>query len=272
MANTKLQRGKVRGKGLVPVGVTVVSPAYREVGREAVRRFRKYAGLEVVTIRCRDEEGFVTKLQLDRHPELKGRKVVYFDADWWLLRPVELGAMCEGVTSTGAVGGVLEPGCLAGGDAARRWSFPYVDCVSYAERGLRVDQYINTGFFLCDLGRAEHRGIFRRARVLWSRHRDGKMVPPVIDHGEQTIWNLARVESGVPLQRLPFAYNAYQYAVDGGTVAHMPRMVVGLHGAGIPPGRKLEEMKCQARVYGGTVDPMWEAVVRQSFALQYELQ
>lgn len=265
-----------KGKGIRqsrdPIGVTVVSPSYRAVGREAVRRFRKYTGLKVVVVRCRDEDGFAAKLQLDRVPGLKGRLVVYFDADWWLLRSVDLGAMCEKVTASGAVAGVLEPGCLAGGVPDRRWSFPYVDCANYADRGLMADQYINTGFFLCDLGRAEHRGIFRQARYWWDRQQRGLMDPPVNDHGEQTVWNLARVESGVPLQRLPFAYNAYLYAVTGGTVAHMPRTVVGLHGAGIPTVDKYEEMMCQARVYGAVVEPMWEAVVRQSFALQYELQ
>jgi hypothetical protein len=47
--------------------VTVISPSYERVGREMIRRVKRYTGHDVKVIETTDDKGFETKLNLDRY-------------------------------------------------------------------------------------------------------------------------------------------------------------------------------------------------------------
>ena len=44
------------------IAVTVVTPSYRHLEKEAVKRIKKFTGLPVKVIRCKDSDGFMKKL------------------------------------------------------------------------------------------------------------------------------------------------------------------------------------------------------------------
>ncbi|MDB6137530.1 MAG: hypothetical protein JWO94_602 [Verrucomicrobiaceae bacterium] len=65
--------------------VTIISPGFEQMGEEAARRVRTYAGVEVDVLRCDVEAAHRMKLQAFADAAHKGWRW-WFDADWWLLR------------------------------------------------------------------------------------------------------------------------------------------------------------------------------------------
>lgn len=210
-----------------PIGVCIISPSYAKLGAEAVRRFKKFTRLKVKIIRCKDEDGYFTKLCLDR---LVGRKkVIYFDSDWWCLRPLDTSRLQFGAFCAAPDWGVFHP-----------HAFPKEDC----ERlGMRKDLYFNSGFWCADFSNPQHRQMFSAARKLWKYHQKKKITG---DPGEQTILNLARHRTGTPIQMLPTVVNYYRHSTDQGVYQDIPAEVIGLHAAGVPLKKKLRHLQVGA--------------------------
>lgn len=212
---------------MTPIGVTVISPSYASIGKEAVRRFSKFSNLEVKVIRCKDKDGYCTKLNLDK---LVGhRPCIYFDSDYWLLRPLSWQSINFAILSAAPDWGVLHP-----------HAFPKEDC----ERlGMRKDLYFNSGFMALNFQLPEHRKMFQEARKLWKSHQRKKMTG---DPGEQTILNLARHNLRLPITMLPTVVNYYRHSTDQGVYQDIPAEVIGLHAAGVPLKKKLRHLRTGA--------------------------
>lgn len=222
------------------IAVTVISPKYRKVGREAVKRFKKFTGLTPVVIPSKDgPEGFFTKLNLDRL--LPKKRIVFFDSDYWLLSQLSLDEM-----DGNCFYGVHDPAVF------NPFAFPHTDCQDFDMPKL---EYFNTGFFVCDLSRPNHRAVFQRARKLKAQVDRGKLKTPT-DKTDQFYLNLARLQEKVGLSRLPNSYNFYLKSATWGQQAWIPRNIVGLHGAGIPAEDKYEMLLAQAKTFGYDFYPM----------------
>lgn len=240
-------------QNMQPLAVTVLSPAYEKVGKEAADRMTEFGGLPVKVLRCKDGEGFATKLQLDK---LCGRRpVVFFDADWWMLRPQDLRAMVGGPTFLGC----HDPTVF------HEHCFPFKDC---RDHGLDWQRYVNTGFFMVDFRRAEHRAIFGYARRSWARRKKLALHDPT----DQYHINLGLLKAGVPFMPLPRAFNFFLFAATEGC-CEIPREIIGLHGAGVETKHKLKEMKHQAHVFGSRpVLPMRPGAIQFHYALTHQLR
>ena len=132
-----------------PIGVTVITPSYRRVGRRAVQLFKKNTGLDVVVLEGKDEEGFGLKLKLDQL--VRRGPIVFFDADWWVIRKTDFRKL---IPSKGFYG-------VHDSAVFNYFAFPHTDCT---HNGLDKAKYINTGFFTCDTSDPVTRAIFQRAR------------------------------------------------------------------------------------------------------------
>lgn len=222
------------------IAVTVVSPKYRKVAKEAIRRFKKFSGITPTVIHAKDgEDGFFKKLALDKL--LPRKPVVFFDADWWLLCQQSFERM------TGD--------CFYGVHDSATFNpaaFPHTDCETFSMPKL---EYFNTGFFVCDFSNQKHRQVFQVARRLKVKVDKGTMPKPV-DKTDQFYINLARLQVGVGLNRLPANFNLYLLGAVWGQQAWIPRNIVGLHGAGIPAESKFEQLSLQAQVFSYEFCPM----------------
>lgn len=214
-------------------GVTLVSPGYESLAFAAVRRFRKFTGMDTIILWTQEEPAFLQKLSL---PDLVGaRPVVFYDADWWAQAPLPL----ERWKGSSAFVGVADPGAKCAAE------FPGKDCTRW---GLNADAYLNTGFFICDLSNAQHRSVFRLARELAERHAAGQL-QGVDDHGEQSWLNVALQLMGVTVETLPLEYNYFTLLTERHLAAR-PARVLGLHGAGIPTECKLAKLLEQEGTHG----------------------
>ena len=211
-----------------PIGVTVISPSYREVGREAVKRFKRFTGLDVHIIRCRDEDGFHAKLRLDK--ACGRRPIIFFDADYWLLDRPGFEAM-----ASPALVAVHDPA------AFNPYAFPHTDCEAFH---MPKSEYFNSGLMLLDFRLPQHRKLFQLARALYKRAKEKPT-----DTTDQFWLNLARLRLGIPLTRLPTQYNFYLLSAYWGQQAWIPRHIIGLHGAGIPAREKHTRLQQQSAVF-----------------------
>lgn len=255
LPTTPTHRSRLRSPSCLstrtPIGVTVISPSYREVGKEAVKRFKHLTGLDVHIIRCRDEDGFRTKLRLDK--ECGRRPIIFFDADYWLLdRPG-----FEAMTS---------PALIAAHDPAtyNPYAFPHTDCEAF---GLPKMEYFNSGLLILDFRLPQHRQLFQLARAL---HKRGKEKPT--DTTDQFWLNLARHRLRIPLSRLPTHYNFYLLSAYWGQQAWIPRHIIGLHGAGIPAREKLPRLQQQSTVFTHEYRPMHPEAMAFEVARMIELR
>lgn len=234
------------------IGITVHTPDYRELAIEACRRWKLYTGLKVRRIERR-RDGFHWKLRLD---ELHDGPCCFFDADWWLLRewrPEASGVLWQAVHDPMAF-------C--------DYSFVGKDCDRF---GIDRSHYWNSGLFVCDLSREEHRAVFARARESWEENRNSKLIG-VHDVTDQAHLNLATRELRTPFSFMAGATNYYHFATEHGAHPSIPREIIGLHGAGIPLKDKARKMRQQAAVFGGTVRPMLPRAVAFAFDLIYSVR
>lgn len=234
-----------------PVGVTIVSPSYRRLAREAIRRFERFTGMEVKVIECADKDGFKMKLELDKH--CGRRSVVFFDADLWFLRPWEPLPMLGTATWMACHdSAVWNPG-----------SFCYKDC---HENGLDRFHYVNSGLFLCDLRRQEHRDVFKSARASF---RSPKTV--TADTTDQFHLNRAILKHAVPVAFLPPRFAFYSLAVVWGQYPAIPRELVGIHAAGVALKHKWDTLRAEASVFSRPHDHMCPDAINWFFTQSHEL-
>jgi hypothetical protein len=230
----KLPTTRILSEG--PIGVTLVSPDFEHLAQEAVSRFRRNTGLECVVIHTGQKaiSCFGAKLNLDLL--LAPRPIVFFDADLWIIRPVELTELA----TSGKWCAVPDP--CAYGDGG----FPAGDV---RREGWDPNTYFNSGFFACDLSRPEIRRVFSDARAHLERVHAGDIVPPV-DSTDQFYLNWAVQQQPGLFHPLPLAINFFQIAIHHGSLEQIPAKIIGLHAAGVPLERKLAVLGKQAAVYG----------------------
>lgn len=232
------------------IGITIHTPEYKALAVEACRRWREFTGLPVRRIE-RKRDGFRWKLRLD---ELHDGPCCFFDSDWWLLRewrPEPSGILWQAVHDPMAF-------C--------DYSFCGKDCERF-----EIDRahYWNSGLFICDLSREDHRSVFERARQSWEEN-EGSTVVNVHDQTDQFHLNLATKELRTPFSMLPTSLNYYHFATQHGAHPSIPREITGLHGAGVPLASKMKVLRQQASVFGGEVRPMLPRAVAFHFQLMHE--
>lgn len=239
-----------------PIGLTIISPSYEKVGKEAVSRFKKHVGIDVKIHECGDDEGFEAKLQLDR---IAGRRnVIFFDSDLWFLdKPnleKSLGHSC----------------LLAVHDSAafNPHAFPHTDCERF---GMPKTEYFNSGLMCLSFSQEKHRQMFSEARRLHRSSKKKSAIKPA-DWTDQVWLNRARLQVGLPWVRLPTAYNYYLRSSQWGQLPWIPRKIVGLHGAGIKAPQKYSKLKQQARVFEYPTCPMHPETLAFQHAVGIELR
>lgn len=215
------------------IAVTVVTPSYRHLEKDAVKRFKKHSGLPVKVVRCADKDGFMTKLELDR---FCGRnRIVFFDVDYWLLRRVSFEKWDASTWFAVHDSAVFNP-----------HAFPHTDCEQF---GMDKMRYFNSGFFVCNLALQSHRNVFQTARRLQSRVSRGSLAVPT-DKTDQFFFNKAAQDICVPLHLVPLKFNYYHKAAQWGQLPCIPRDIYGLHAAGEPAQNKLAALQAQEKVFG----------------------
>lgn len=242
--------------------VTIISPSYEAVGREAVLRMKKFSGLNVKVVECSDEEGFETKLNLDLI--MGKKKFLFFDSDYWLLRALPMDSW-----DGSAWLAVNDPGVFA------PYAFPFSDC---KREGMERAQYWNSGFFCCDTRRPEHRAVFQEARALRKQVMCGTANKPD-DFGDQYYLNMACQKLATPVIMLPFVFNFYRHMISGGCYPFIPAEVIGLHAAGVPvrarkrgEDDKLTHLQYMSRALSFPTINVQEDAMRCSWAQSFQLR
>jgi len=222
----------------MPLGVTVVTPSYAALAAEAIARFRAATGCAaVLTIDVPEDQGFLAKMHLD---ELCAqRPIIFFDADWWALREIDV----EQVMVSGAGFRAVHDPAAFGAE-----SWPGKDCLT---AGIPQLEYFNTGFFACDLSQHQTRQVFAHARDL----RDAGRVQ-LADPTDQGWINLARHSLGQFVSLMPQRFNYYHLSAVWGYYPHTPRGIVGLHAAGYSGADKMGALLQQAEIFGTDFRPM----------------
>lgn len=235
------------------IGVTVSTPKYAALSREAVVRFKRGTGLDVLVLKARDgEDAFLKKLRLEL--ECPAVPCVSFDADWWLLRELDLSGLGTGWCAVHDAG-VFHPAAF---------------CKSDCER-LELDKgsYFNSGFFSWDNGNAQHRQVFEIARTAEHAQFCGK-ADALDDWGDQSLLNLGVQRAGVPLALLPFGFNCMMHFVRGGVFPFVPRVVHAVHAAGVPLSHKMAHLKSMAQVFSYEPEPLQPEAVAFHHALSFD--
>lgn len=225
------------------VGVTLSSPQYENLTFEAVRRFKRHTGLDVQIMWSDGEPAYAHKLEAAQR--FKGRSVVFFDVDWWALRPMDLGQF----NNSPHFVCVRDPGVFD------HDQFPHTDS---AVLGIDELQYFNSGFWIANFRRPDHVAAFEAAAQLCEEKLNG-LWTNVGDPGEQSFLNAGIQRSGCSVLHLPFAYNCYNLAVRFGCYPEYPREIFGLHAAGVHHSEKREWLELHERVFG---DPRPETKTR----------
>lgn len=224
--------------------VTIISPSYEKVGREMVKRVRRFTGHDVKVLECPDDKGFETKVHLDR---LAGKRpVIFMDCDLWPIRHwspenIHLGNCFQYVPDSG----VFNP-----------HSFCHTDCHKH---GLRWDTYPNSGLLFWNNQNPEHREVFKIARQSWKDLQSRKK--EYADKTDQAHIAFGLLGANVPVQFLPEQYNFYAFATRHGQRPAFPREIINLHGAGIPAKSKYSRLKVEASVFGQKVYPMHQDAI-----------
>lgn len=215
------------------IAVTVVTPSYRHLEKEAVRRVKKFTGLPVKVIRCKDKDGFMKKLELDR--ECGRQRIMFFDVDWYALRAFDPKTWCDKTWLAVSDSAVFNP-----------HAFPNTDCGLF---GMDKLKYFNSGFFVCNLALKEHRQMFQMARQIRSRVVRKSMRMPV-DVTDQFYLNMAAQRCRINFSPLPTKFNLYLLAAAWGQLQFIPRDIIAIHAAGVPLEGKAAALKEQCSVFG----------------------
>jgi hypothetical protein len=220
------------------IGVTIVTPGYEELAAEAVRRFKRFTGLPVLVIEADTKHGFEMKLRL---PELvpHGPTTIFFDADWWMLRPGE----CP-LPRGHEFMAVPDP------QAHDEGSFCRQDAQTmFLDEG----HYFNSGFMVFNAAN------FEPAFANLREQRATRKELVLKDTTDQSWINFA-VETYGFFKPLPLEWNFYPLAWTWGCVRQFPGNVIGLHAAGVPLPQKLGFLQRWAAVLSDQTKPLLETV------------
>jgi hypothetical protein len=234
--------------------LTVITPSYERVGREMVKRVKRFTGHDVKVIETSDDKGFEAKLHLDRYSK---RPSWFMDCDLWPIREWKPEEMLIGNCIQGCWDhAVMNPA-----------AFPYTDC---HQNGLDWQLYLNSGLLGLPLQLPEFRELFKVARQSWKDRKRGKKT--YVDVTDQASVNEAIKTLGLPIQFMPEQYNCYLFGIFHGQRPYIPRDIINLHGAGIPAKKKYSRLKVQASVLSQKMWPMHQDAVNWEFARQFALR
>ena len=206
------------------LGVTIITPAYQEIGAEAARRWHQFTGMPVMILSAPSEkDAYRLKLRL---PEfLPATPVCYFDADYWLLRPLDIPDLVAKVEKH-ALLAVVDPGTQ---DPA---GFVARDCHWH---GIDPSRYFNSGFWVADFSRDQITHAFAHALESLDDRQWA-------DYGDQSAWNYGLQKYHVHGLALSWRHNFFLHAVTHGYCSYIPAEVIGLHAAGVSRGKKREHL------------------------------
>ncbi len=222
------------------IGVTLITPSYAEIGMEAVKRFKRHTGLDVVILWREDgPDAFAAKLDIPL--TIKDQTVVFFDSDLWFINGADLWWMDRrdqflAVMDPG-INDIEDPSIKATGSWARN------DCDVL---GINPNKYFNGGFWVANFRHKSHRDAFAHARQLYQDKING--VIKIGDYGEQSFLNAGVQRCGIEIRDLPMSYNYWHMAYKGGLVNSIPYGVIGLHAAGYAAHDKLDHLRKMSEV------------------------
>jgi hypothetical protein len=237
------------------IGCTLITPAYAEIGMEAVKRFKRHTGLDVVIL-WRDDGPDAFAAKLDIPLTIKNQTVVFFDSDLWFIRDVDISWMDRrdqflAVLDPG-VNDVADPSINVIGSWARS------DCEVL---GIEPTKYFNGGFWVANFQRHDHQQAFARARQLYQDKLNGvfnydkviskpkdvmtflKTSCRIGDYGEQSFLNAGVQREGIEILELPMQFNYWHMAYKGGLVASVPYGINAVHAAGYAIKDKMDHLR-----------------------------
>lgn len=227
-------------------GCTIITPSYAEMGLEAVSRFKRCTGLDVVVLYRDTEPAFEAKLEIPLL--LKDQTVVFFDSDLWFLHKTDFTQFAN----RHEFFAVKDPGVkdVADDSIGVVGSWARKDCAI-----LDIDplMYFNGGLWIANFRNPSHKQAFAIARQLYEDKKNGKFAT-LGDYGEQTFLNAGIQRSQTYLSFLPDAYNYWHMAYKGGLYNSIPYRIIGLHAAGYKLPEKLEHLRTMADVMSVWLD------------------
>jgi len=237
------------------IAVTVITPSYRHLEKEWTNRIKKHTGLPIKIIRCKDKEGFKTKLNLDK---LCGQqRIVFADVDLWFCKPVDFSKWDSTCWFAVQDAGVYNPQI-----------FPRQDCDLYR---MDINRYFNSGLMVVNLAIPSHRQVFQKARLLNKQMESGVLPNQFYDSTDQSLLNLAVQKVGVNLSILPQKFNYYHKNWEWGQVETIPRGIIGLHAAGYPLPEKLAALQMQEKVLCNIQRPMWPDAIQMRYEKIFDM-
>ncbi len=219
------------------IGITVSTPKYATLSKEAVARWKRFTGLDALIIDVADREAFLAKMKLDL---LAPREMcVFFDADWWALRPLDFSGWAGDAWLAVPDPGVFHPKAFCRPDCERL--------------GLDAGRYFNSGFFAWNNADAAMRRVFQMARQHEHDAFRGEG-DDVLDFGEQSRLNLGVQRAGIPLSLLPFGMNYMRHMVQGRVFPYTPALIHAVHAAGVPLREKMAHLRAGAEFLSYDLD------------------
>lgn len=202
------------------IGVTICSPKFRHLAQLAQQHFEEATGLPSVLFSTPVEKNYLAKFEL--HTMFKGQTVVYFDADLWFLRKVDLSHFDQREEFLA----VLDPGVY------NPLHFPSPDCKTL---GIESNQYFNSGLFIWN---DRHKPIFAEALNIYR-----KEFRRLGDFGEQSVLNAAVQRLG----KVGLISNTFNYTPHGekdkDACMEPQENPATAHAAGIPLPDKLQALQ-----------------------------
>lgn len=221
------------------IGVTIVTPEYKELSQEAVKRFKKYSGLDVCAVEVDNQQNSY-EIKFKLLELFKGKKICFFDSDLFAVRDLNLHKI-----KFEDVAGVNDPTALSS------HSFVRHDCFNLS---IPFDRYLNTGFLLMDLSK---RTVIKAFEIAIKTDRNSLNM---MDKTEQSLLNYAFMQAGCDIKTLPFEYNFFKPAVDWGIYPFIPRSVFNVHAAGYPLHQKKSQLETQCKFFEGDISPLSEYI------------
>ena len=209
------------------LGVTLSSPGFEQLAEEARKRFMRHTGLQCVVVHTQAAKNYEVKLEL---PKMFNESVVWFDADLWFVRDVDLAEFDDQEEFLA----VLDPGIHDFNH------FPLHD-----SKILKINhlKYFNSGFFVWN---SRHHRAFEEARKVMLLDK-----AKLKDFGEQSSLN-AGVQRTCKLKLLSSTYNYMPFA----ELHHLRGLVrqvqpLTIHAAGYAAEHKLAALQYHEAHYSG---------------------
>lgn len=215
------------------IAITVACPAYADLANEQAEHFRRHSKLDTIVVHNNDSS-FRHKLDLEQM--FRGQKVVFFDADYRLIRDAHFNDIGE------------QGEFIACHDCGLHDinQFPSPDS---AILDINPALYFNSGLWVADFRYESHRHAFAIARQLFEEKRNG-LWSGIGDLGEQSFLNAGVQKAGVQIRHLHPRYNFMFHSWRWGAMPEIPREIIGIHAAGTELGDKRNMLNAQHKIFG----------------------